>query len=220
MSARVTPNFSGVTHRSTAVVAQPVSVVESNLWNVQRWHEFLGEVLDVVQEGPQRYVFTLAHPRGPREVRVSVRHHPRDRSFLFRSLGDLTWDGEIELRPMNGRRTRITLRITSLAPRRSGWLQPGPQTEQAHEDLARIVAFFERLPQPVRPARWGVEDEERFTSGDLPAPAARRPVSVPAAEPEAAEPGPEFAVAAADGGGRGPRHLAGARLHVLAHPHW
>lgn len=138
-----------------AVVGLPLSVVETQLWDVTQWPTFLAGLAAVRRSSHERYVFSVAQARKEHDVLVAVRWQARDHRFTWRSLEGPPWDGMIRLVPVNGRRTRVFLQRRSY-PRSLfasfaellGAGAPDPQS-----DLQRLQDRLAVLPAPARPAR-------------------------------------------------------------------
>jgi len=92
-----------------AVVGLPLSVVETQLWDVTQWPTFLAGLVAVRRSSHERYVFTVRQGRRDGEVLVAVRWQARDHRFTWRALEGPPWDGLLRLVPINGRRTRVFL---------------------------------------------------------------------------------------------------------------
>jgi hypothetical protein len=138
-----------------AVVGLPLSVVETQLWDVTQWSTFLAGLQTVTRSSHERYVFTVRQGRKESDVLVAVRWQARDHRFTWRALEGPPWDGTLRLTPVNGRRTRIHL-ARRIYPR-TIWASfaellgagvPDPGT-----DLQRLQDKLAVLPAPARPAR-------------------------------------------------------------------
>ncbi|MFN0284925.1 MAG: hypothetical protein ACKVZ6_23470 [Kineosporiaceae bacterium] len=138
-----------------AVVGLPLSVVETQLWDVAQWPTFLAGLVAVRRSSHERYVFTVRQGRRDSEVLVAVRWQARDHRFTWRALEGPPWDGSLRLVPINGRRTRVFLQrrahprsfVASLVE-----LLGGGHADSAL-DLQRLQDRLAVLPAPARPAR-------------------------------------------------------------------
>jgi hypothetical protein len=92
-----------------AVVGLPLSVVETQLWDVDQWPTFLTGLVAVRRTSHERYVFTVRQGRRESDLLVAVRWQARDHRFTWRALEGPPWDGSLRLVAVNGRRTRVFL---------------------------------------------------------------------------------------------------------------
>lgn len=138
-----------------AVVGLPLSVVETQLWDVTQWSTFLAGLEQVTRSSHERYIFSVRQGRKEADVLVAVRWQARDHRFTWRALEGPPWDGSLRLSPVNGRRTRIHLARRTYP--RTVWasfaelLGAGPPDPGA--DLQRLQDKLAVLPAPARPAR-------------------------------------------------------------------
>jgi hypothetical protein len=102
-----------VIEQVTAVIPHPLSVVESNVWDVTTWGTFLGDVQWIERSGHERYVFGIRHGRRVHEVPVAVRWYPQDHRVSWQELSGPPWRGELRLTAVNGRRTRLAIEVTA-----------------------------------------------------------------------------------------------------------
>lgn len=167
-----------------AVVGLPLSVVETQLWDVTQWPTFLSGLAAVRRSSHERYVFAVAQGRREHEVLVAVRWQARDHRFTWRALEGAPWDGTIRLVPVNGRRTRLYLQRRayprSLMASFAELLLGG--TPDASTDLQRLQDRLAVLPAPARPARLhpaDAQERERRTATMR----AQAGVAVPAPRP-------------------------------------
>jgi len=144
-----------MTERAATVVPLPLSVVESNIWDVLSWTTFLGDVEWIERTAHERYVFGVRQGRRVHDVPVAVRWHARDHRVTWRELDGPSYRGEIRLTPLNGRRTRVTL-ATAAHPRTVlGNLTEmfGGHKRRLEDDLTRLSDRLGHLPQPINPTR-------------------------------------------------------------------
>jgi hypothetical protein len=159
---------------ATAVVSQPLPVVEAMIRDVSSWSSLFGEVEDVTRLARDRYLVQLRRGRRIRPAVVGVRRNSPDHRIAWRALSGPNWSGELHLVALTGRRTAVHL-ILDRTPRRQPRLPgpgaglrrllrglvPGrsrngrPPVSQAHRDLGRFRERVDALPRPVRPARMG-----------------------------------------------------------------
>jgi hypothetical protein len=141
--------------RSATVIPLPLSVVESNLWDVTAWPAFLDDVVWVQRIAHERYVFGVRLGRRVHEVPVAVRWRARDHRVTWRELEGPPWRGELRLASLNGRRTRVALSVLvrprSLVGKLVGLVVSRPR--DLDPDLARLAARLSSIPQPFNPAR-------------------------------------------------------------------
>jgi hypothetical protein len=141
--------------RAAIVVPLPLSVVESNVWDVTSWSSFLGEVDWVERTAHERYVFGIREGRRVHDVPVHVRWFARDHRVAWRELTGPTWRGEIRLTALNGRRTRLALE-SAAQPRSFGATVTdllGRNRHQAEADVGRLAERMAHIPQPFNPTR-------------------------------------------------------------------
>jgi hypothetical protein len=146
-----------MSERAATVIPLPLSVVESNIWDVTSWTTFLGDVEWIERSAHERYVFGVRQGRRVNEVPVAVRWHARDHRVTWRELSGPAWRGEIRLTALNGRRTRIGLSV-SAHPR--GFLANltdvlGGGRREVDVDLRKLAERMALLPQPFNPGRLG-----------------------------------------------------------------
>jgi len=144
-----------MTDRAATVIPLPLSVVESNIWNVASWPAFVADVEWVTRSGHERYVIGVRQGRRVHEVPVAVRWHARDHRVTWRELAGPAWRGEIRLTAVNGRRTRATMSIT-VHPR--GFLDSlaemiGGRRRDLSLDLHLLAERLSSIPQPYNPTR-------------------------------------------------------------------
>jgi len=144
-----------MSERAAIVVPLPLSVVESNIWDVTSWSAFLEDVEWIERSAHERYVFGVRQGRRVHEVPVAVRWHARDHRVTWRELAGPVWRGEIRLTALNGRRTRMALQATSHARTLSASLADllGRNRRHLELDLGRLAERLALLPQPFNPAR-------------------------------------------------------------------
>jgi len=101
-----------MTHQeASAVVSVPVDVIEEKLGDIESWPCFLVGVEKVRKTSFERYVFVVRDGRNTREVPVSVTTRPR--RWAWHSLSGPTFEGELRMTPVDTRRTRLVLKLTS-----------------------------------------------------------------------------------------------------------
>ena len=177
--------------RAATVIPLPLSVVESNIWDVTTWAAFLGEVEWIERTAHERYLFGVRHGRRVHEVPVSVRWHPRDHRVTWREQEGPAWRGEIRLAALNGRRTRVGLESTahprSFAANLADVLLG--RRREVEADLHRLGERLAQIPQPFNPGR--LTPTRRVGSSgsiraarmaDQPRPAASAPAEAPRSE--------------------------------------
>ncbi len=137
------------------VVAQPLSVVEAQLWDVVAWTGFLSCIETARRSSHDRYEVTIRQRRWRRDALLQVRWHASEHRFSWHTLEGPRWSGEIRLLGLNGRRTAISLTLGPLggraALRVARWT--GSVRRCAGADLQRLSHRLGLLPQPVRPPR-------------------------------------------------------------------
>lgn len=141
--------------RAATVIALPLSVVESNIWDVTAWPAFLGDVDWVQRKAHERYLFGIRQGRRTYEVPTAVRWHARDHRVTWRELSGAVWRGELRLSPLNGRRTRVELRV-AVHPRTlmaSVTELLGGHRRELELDLVRLADRLATIPQPFNPSR-------------------------------------------------------------------
>jgi hypothetical protein len=141
--------------RATTVIPLPLSVVESNIWDVTTWTAFVAGVERIERVAPERFLFGIRQGRRVHPVPVAVRWHPRDHRVSWRELHGPAWRGEIRLTALNGRRTRIGMEIsahprTPLAAVAAVLRRP---RRDVAADLGRLAERLARIPPPLNPRR-------------------------------------------------------------------
>jgi hypothetical protein len=144
-----------MTDRAATVIPLPLSVVESNIWDVTAWPAFLSDVRWVQRAGHERYLFGVRQGRRLHEIPVAVRWHARDHRVTWQELDGPTWRGEIRLTAMNGRRTRATMTLNSQPRSITAKLAElfGVRRREASGDLGRLADRLASIPQPFNPGR-------------------------------------------------------------------
>jgi hypothetical protein len=150
-----------MSEEAMAVVGLPLSVVETQLWDVTQWPGFLAGLAGARRTSHERYIFTLRQGRREQEVLVAVRWQARDHRFTWRALEGPPWDGSLRLVAINGRRTRIFLQrrayprsfVASLAE------LIGAGVADPALDLQHLQDRLAVLPVPARPARLHPADD-------------------------------------------------------------
>jgi hypothetical protein len=140
---------------AAAVIPLPLSVVESNLWDVTAWSTFLTGVQSIRLSAHERYLLEVREGHRLVDVFVAMRWHPRERYFSWEELQGPPWRGELRLKALNGRRTKVTLSLETEPRTLRGRLA---QVIAGHgggveEDIARLQERFSGIPQPFNPAR-------------------------------------------------------------------
>jgi len=144
-----------MSEHAAIVVPLPLSVVESNMWDVTSWHTFLGDVEWIERSAHERYVFGVRSARRVHDVPVAVRWHARDHRVTWRELEGPAWRGEIRLTALNGRRTRVALQTTA-HPRTfvaNVTDMLGGRRRSLDVDLSRLAERMSQIPQPLNPTR-------------------------------------------------------------------
>jgi hypothetical protein len=144
-----------MTERTATVIPLPLSVVESNIWDVTAWPAFLTDLEWVQRAGHERYLFGVRQGSRLHEVAVAVRWHARDHRVTWRELTGPPWRGEIRLSALNGRRTRVAMHI-SVHPRSVYDTLAemfGLRRRHVAVDLGRLAERLARIPQPFNPGR-------------------------------------------------------------------
>ena len=144
-----------MTERAATVVPLPLSVVESNIWDVTSWVSFLSDVEWIERSAHERYIFGVRQGRRVHEVPVAVRWHARDHRVTWRELEGPVWRGEIRLAPLNGRRTRVTM-LTTSHPRTvlaNVADMFGGRKRDLDLDLTCLVERMALIPTPLNPTR-------------------------------------------------------------------
>lgn len=136
---------------ATTVVSQPLSVVESHLWDVGSWPTFLGRLDSAVRTTHERYSVLFRYGWHDEEAVIRVRWRARDHKVTWRTEQGPVWCGEFSLGAVNKSRTVITL-TTSLGTRFSGWMLRwfSGRDRSAAADLERLRQRLELLPRPTR----------------------------------------------------------------------
>jgi hypothetical protein len=144
-----------MSERAATVIPLPLSVVESNIWDVTGWVAFLGDVEWIERSGHERYVFGIRQGRRVHEVPVGVRWHAREHRVSWRELAGPAWRGEIRLTALNGRRTRVGLEMVVRPRTLIGNLADalGGRGTAVDVDLGRLGERLALIPQPLNPTR-------------------------------------------------------------------
>ena len=137
------------------VVNRPLSVIESQLWTVTNWASCLQDVVSVRRASHERYTMELMAGRGIDEVLVAVRWNARHHRFAWKALDGPSWTGQLQLHPVNGRRTRVTLEVLTVPRTFLGSVADlvGARRRDVTQDLQGIQDLIMSLPEPVRPGR-------------------------------------------------------------------
>lgn len=167
-----------MSEHAATVIGLPLSVVESNLWDVTAWPAFLGDVEWADRSSHERYLFGVRQGRRTFEVPVGVRWQARDHRVTWRELSGPAWRGEMRLTALNGRRTRVALSVSvrprSLLAHVTEML--GGHRRALDADLLMLSDRLAAIPQPPNPVRLAAV---RRIGARLPAAAARREESAP-----------------------------------------
>jgi len=144
-----------MSERTAIVIPLPLSVVESNIWDVTSWPTFLAGVEWVRRTSHERYIFAVRHGRRIDEVLVAVRWHGRDHRVTWRELEGPAFRGEIRLTSLNGRRTRVSMTATVHPRNLWGTLTEmiGGGRHDVSSDLRRLADRLSTIPQPFNPTR-------------------------------------------------------------------
>jgi hypothetical protein len=144
-----------MSERAAIVVPLPLSVVESNIWDVTSWGAFLSDVEWIERNAHERYVFGVRQGRRVHDVPVNVRWYPPEHRVVWRETSGPAWRGEIRLTALNGRRTRVALEAMA-HPRSFGASLTdmfGRGRRQVDVDLGQLAERLALIPQPFNPAR-------------------------------------------------------------------
>jgi hypothetical protein len=146
-----------VSERAATVIPLPLSVVESNIWDVTAWPSFVSDVQWVQRAGHERYLFGVRQGRRLHEIPVAVRWHARDHRVTWHQLDGPTWRGEIRLTALNGRRTKATMTVNSQPRNLTDKIAElfGVRGREASVDLGRLAERLASIPQPYNPGRLG-----------------------------------------------------------------
>jgi len=144
-----------VSDSAYVVVNRPLSVIESQLWTVTNWASCLQDVVSVRRASHERYTMELMAGRGIDEVLVAVRWNARHHRFAWKALDGPSWTGQLQLHPVNGRRTRVTLEVLTVPRTFLGSVADlvGARRRDVTQDLQGIQDLIMSLPEPVRPGR-------------------------------------------------------------------
>jgi hypothetical protein len=144
-----------MSERAANVIPLPLSVVESNIWDVTTWSAFLGDVAWIERSAHERYVFGVRQGRRVHEVLVAVRWHARDHRVTWKELEGPAWRGEIRLAALNGRRTRVGLEVTAHPRTVLATVTEmfGRHRRDVGSDLQRLAERLSLIPQPFNPGR-------------------------------------------------------------------
>ena len=96
-------------HEVAVVVNEPSDVVERRLGDVESWVGFLTDVDKITKVAHERYDFEVNSYGHHRVVRVCVRRHPREHSWVWKTLKGAAYNGTVALRPLDGRRSQVTV---------------------------------------------------------------------------------------------------------------
>jgi hypothetical protein len=96
---------------ASAVVSVPMDVIKHKLQDVESWPGFLVGVEEVRKTSFERYMFVVRDGQNTREVPVSVVDRPQ--RWTWHSLSGPTFEGELRMYPVDSRRTRLVLKLTS-----------------------------------------------------------------------------------------------------------
>ncbi|HVN10975.1 MAG TPA: SRPBCC family protein [Kineosporiaceae bacterium] len=133
---------------ATTVVAVSLDAVEARLTDVSRWPEFVTGLESVEPAGFERYRFTVAARGRRRTLHVCVVPHPAEHRISWRALEGPRYVGELRLRAVDDRHTRIDLTMT-IDPE---GLMDGLREIVGGEPMAELTiqhidAFVSRAPQ-------------------------------------------------------------------------
>lgn len=141
--------------RAQVVVAQPLSVVESHLWDVGSWPTFLGRLDSAVRVTHERYTVLLRQAWHSREALIRVRWHAREHRVSWHTQGGPTWFGEFALTAIGDRSTAVTLTTSPVGEGVAAALDRylAVRERGARPDLERLSRRLALLPQTARPGR-------------------------------------------------------------------
>lgn len=144
-----------MTQSASVVVGRPLSMIESQFWPVTNWASCLSDVASIRRSGHERYAVELRTGRRLEEVLVAVRWNARHHRFTWKALEGPQWTGELRMAPVNGRRTRLHLELSTMPRTLLGGFAEllGLTRPDLSADLARIHDLVNALPEPVRPSR-------------------------------------------------------------------
>ena len=134
------------TQQATTVMAAPLAAVHARLRDVQGWPAFVSGLEAVEKLGFERYRFTLAEGGRRRDVPVCVVDHAAEHRISWRQLEGPRYAGELRLRAVDDRHTRVELRTTADPPGLGAGLREmlGERHPTAELDLHRLEELLTR----------------------------------------------------------------------------
>ena len=146
------------------VIPLPLSVVESNVWDVATWNRFLSDVEWIDRQADDQFVFGVRNGRRLQDVPLAVQWYPHDHRMTWRQTQGPLWRGEVRMTALNGRRTRLGVE-TEAHPRSfvDNVAELLGDRRGIRVDFGPLVDWLERIPQPFNPARM----EQRPSAANL-----------------------------------------------------
>jgi uncharacterized membrane protein len=99
--------------QAVTVVPASMATVERLLRDVSSWPRFISGLEDVTETSHCRYRFVIRDGAKTREADIAVITHLREHRIIWHSLSGARFDGEVRLRPVDGRHTRVSLSLTA-----------------------------------------------------------------------------------------------------------
>jgi hypothetical protein len=97
-------------HIASAVVHQPLPLVQHRLDDIQSWDRFLTEVESITRVAHERYLAKLLDGR---ETLLCVRREGREHRYRWWSLRGPAFEGRLRLEAVDPARTRVTLTVNT-----------------------------------------------------------------------------------------------------------
>ena len=133
---------------ASIVVAVPLEAVEARLADVSRWPEFLAGLESVEPAGFERFRFTIAGRGRQRTLPVCVVPHAAEHRISWRALEGPRYIGELRLRAVDDRHTRVDLTmIVDPDGLRDGLREIVGGEPMAELTIQHLDAFVSRTPQ-------------------------------------------------------------------------
>jgi hypothetical protein len=140
--------------RSSAriVVSQPLSVVESHLWDVGSWPALFDRLESTVRSTHERYTVQIRRRWHSEEAVIRVRWRAKDHKVTWQTEQGPSWSGEFSLTPLSGSRTMVTLTTTPVGSGPQAWVSRWFPRGQlgGPADLDRLRRRMDVLPHPHR----------------------------------------------------------------------